>query len=124
MNLNLTQISASAVVLVPVIVAIVQAIKMLNIKGIERFAPLISIGVGIIIGFLADHNNADLTATILSGAMYGLMASGLYSGLKTTMAESIKSESQNQSQSQNKSQQNQTSATTHCTCQVNKKINE
>jgi uncharacterized membrane protein len=58
----------------------------------DRFAPLISIGVGIIIGFLADHNNADLTATILSGAMYGLMASGLYSGLKTTMAADIKAE--------------------------------
>lgn len=92
MNLDLPQISASAVVVVPIIVAIVQAIKLTNWKGIDRFAPLISIGVGIIIGFLADHNNADLTATILSGAMYGLMASGLYSGLKTTMAAEIKAE--------------------------------
>jgi hypothetical protein len=92
MNLDLPQISASAVVVVPIIVAIVQAIKLTNWKGMDRFAPLISIGVGIIIGFLADHNNADLTATILSGAMYGLMASGLYSGLKTTMAADIKAE--------------------------------
>jgi hypothetical protein len=92
MNLNLPQITASAVVVVPVIVAIVQSIKLTNWKGIDRFAPLISIGVGIIIGFLADHNNQDLTATILSGAMYGLMASGLYSGLKTTMAPEIEAE--------------------------------
>jgi uncharacterized ion transporter superfamily protein YfcC len=70
MNIDLPQITASAVVVVPIIVAIVQAIKLTNWKGMDRFAPLISIGVGIIIGFLADHNSADLTATILSGAMY------------------------------------------------------
>ena len=67
MNIDLPQITSSAVVVVPIIVAIVQAIKLTNWKGMDRFAPLVSIGVGIIIGFLANHSNSqDLTATILA----------------------------------------------------------
>lgn len=84
-EINLPQISASAVVIVPIIVALVQAVKQTGWIN-SKFAPLVSIGFGVIIGFLADHNSADLTHTILSGAMYGLMASGLYSGVVSTMS--------------------------------------
>lgn len=94
-NLDIPTITANAVVVVPIIVAIVQAIKMTG-KVPNQFAPLASIAVGVVIGFLAHHNSADLTSTILSGAMYGLMASGLYSGVKTT----IQNQPQNGSQGQ------------------------
>jgi hypothetical protein len=87
MNIDLPTITASAVIVIPIIVAIVQAIKMTGWLK-DKFAPLASIGVGVVIAFLAHHNSADLTNTILTGAMYGLMSSGLYSGVKTTMAAS------------------------------------
>lgn len=84
MNLELDVISASSLVAVPIIIAIVQAIKLTGWLQ-DKFAPIVSIGVGIIIGFITNHNTDDLSSTLLSGVMYGLMASGLYSGVKTTM---------------------------------------
>lgn len=84
MNFDLDIISASSLVLVPVIIAVVQAIKLTGWIS-DKFAPIVSIGIGIIIGFIANHNTADLSSTILSGVVFGLMASGLYSGVKTTM---------------------------------------
>lgn len=84
MNINLDIISASSLVVVPIIIAVVQAIKLTGWVQ-DKFAPIVSIGIGVVIGFIANHNTADLSNTILSGVMYGLMASGLYSGVKTTM---------------------------------------
>lgn len=83
MNFDLNTITVNAIVIVPIIIALVQAFKMMPwVK--DYYSPLLSIGIGIIIGFLSDHNGT-IGATILSGAVYGLMASGLYSGVKTTM---------------------------------------
>jgi hypothetical protein len=84
MNIDLDIISASSLVVVPIIIAVVQAIKLTGWVS-DKFAPIVSIGIGIIIGFIANHNLADISANLLSGVMYGLMASGLYSGVKTTM---------------------------------------
>jgi Sec-independent protein secretion pathway component TatC len=85
MNIDLDIISASSLIVVPIIVAICQAIKLVLPENMNKWMPFISIAVGIIIGFLANHDSADLTGTILSGVMFGLTASGLYSGVKTTM---------------------------------------
>jgi hypothetical protein len=82
MNFDLTVITANALVIVPIVIALTQAIKLTGFIP-DHFSPLLAIGIGIIIGFLGDHDNGDLTVTILSGAVYGLMASGLYSGIKT-----------------------------------------
>jgi small basic protein len=84
MNIDLDIISASSLVVVPIIIAVVQAIKLTGWVP-DKFAPIVSIAIGIIIGFIANHNLADISANLLSGVMYGLMASGLYSGVKTTM---------------------------------------
>jgi hypothetical protein len=84
MNLDLSVITTNAIVIVPIVIALVQAIKLTGWIP-DHFSPLLSIGIGIIIGFLGDHDNSDLTLTVLSGAVYGLMASGLYSGVKVTM---------------------------------------
>lgn len=84
MNIDLDIISASSLVVVPIIIAVVQAIKLTGWLA-DKYAPIASILVGVLIGFIANHNTADLSNTILSGVMYGLMASGLYSGISTTM---------------------------------------
>jgi F0F1-type ATP synthase assembly protein I len=93
MNFDINVISANAIVIVPIIIAIVQAIKMMPwVK--DHYSPLISIVVGMLIGFLADHGNDDLGSTMLSGVVYGLIASGLYSGVKTTMVAHLKMKAQ------------------------------
>jgi hypothetical protein len=81
-NVVMPAFTLGAVAVVPIIIAIVQAMKMGFLP--EKYAPLASIVVGILIGIVADHRMADLTGTILNGVMYGLSASGLYSGVKVT----------------------------------------
>jgi uncharacterized membrane protein (DUF441 family) len=84
MNVDLNVITTNAVVIVPIIIALVQAIKMMPwVK--DYYSPLLSIAIGVIISFLSHHDANDLSATVLSGAIYGLIASGLYSGVRTTM---------------------------------------
>jgi hypothetical protein len=84
MNLDLTAITTSAIAIVPIIIALTQAVKMTGwVKS--QFAPLASIAFGCLIAFLAHHDTADLTATLLTGVIYGLIASGLYSGVKVSM---------------------------------------
>jgi hypothetical protein len=82
MNIDVGTITTGAIAVVPIIIALVQAVKMLNIAN--KWMPLVSIGIGVLISFIANHAVADLTHTILTGVMYGLSASGLYSGVKTT----------------------------------------
>lgn len=72
-----------AVAVVPIVIALVQCFKMIGLPN--KFAPLVSIGVGVLVAFLLKHDMADLTHTILEGVLYGLSASGLYSGIQTTM---------------------------------------
>ena len=76
-------LAVGAVAVVPIIVAIVQALKMTG-KLPNKFAPLVSIAVGILVGFIFRHDTQNLSQTVLAGVIYGLSASGLYSGIKTT----------------------------------------
>lgn len=103
MNLNLSTITANAIVIVPIIIAVVQAIKLTGWIP-DHFSPLLAIGIGILVGWLGDHDNPDLTVTLLSGAVYGLMASGLYSGIQTTMQahQRMKQEKQQKQDKKNK----------------------
>jgi hypothetical protein len=82
-DLDLSTISASAVAIVPIIIALVQGVKMAW-SGADRFAPLIALLFGMLISIFADHETGDWTNSILSGVIYGLSASGLYSGVKST----------------------------------------
>lgn len=83
-NIDLPQITTGVAVVVPLILAIVQAIKLTG-KVPNQYSPIVSIGVGIILAFFSHGTGTAYGPTILSGVMYGLMASGLYSGIKTTM---------------------------------------
>jgi hypothetical protein len=72
-----------AVAVVPIIIALVQVIKMTMPKLDSRFAPILSIVMGILVAFLLKHDTQNLTNVILEGVLYGLSASGLYSGITT-----------------------------------------
>jgi hypothetical protein len=82
-ELDLSTISASAAAIVPIIIAVVQAIKVTGWLKNE-YAPIAAILIGVLISFIAGHNSNDLSYVILSGVIYGLASSGLYSGIKTT----------------------------------------
>lgn len=72
--MELTELTA-----IPIIVALVQLFKPLNIS--EKFYPFISLALGIIIAFLIPEP-WDPKFSIIKGILFGLSASGLYSGTK------------------------------------------
>lgn len=67
---------------VPVIVALVSAAKVAGLKS--RFAPLLSISLGIVL-FYFFGDNAEAGERLFVGILAGLSASGLYSGAKATV---------------------------------------
>jgi uncharacterized membrane protein (DUF441 family) len=79
------QATTNAVVVVPLILAVVQAFKMTGLPS--KWAPMVSIGMGIVVAFFASNGLENLEQNfgtiILHGVIYGLSASGLYSGTKT-----------------------------------------
>lgn len=106
-------LAVGAVAVVPIIVAIVQALKMTG-KLPNKFAPLVSIAVGILVGFIFRHDTQNLSQTILAGVIYGLSASGLYSGIKTT-AHATPSDSNNTASNGGAAAASTTSTTTEKT---------
>jgi uncharacterized membrane protein (DUF441 family) len=84
MNFDLDFIMSNALVIVPIVIAITQAIKLTGFVK-DHFSPLVSIVVGILVGWMGHHENPELSTILLGGTIYGLIASGLYSGVKTTM---------------------------------------
>lgn len=79
----ISSITLGAAATVPIILALTQMVKMINIIP-DKFAPFISIGFGILISFLLAHEQRDFSANILAGILFGLAASGLYSGVQAT----------------------------------------
>jgi uncharacterized membrane protein (DUF441 family) len=81
-DLDVSYFVTRSIIFAPIILGIVQALKMSDIP--DKYAPIISIFVGVIIAFIT--NEATLWGqNILSGLVYGLSASGLYSGTKSVM---------------------------------------
>jgi len=68
-------------VLLPLVVGLVEAVKALGIP--HRFAPLAPIVLGIGLAFLVMPT---MTAVILGGTTLGLMASGLYLGVRAMVS--------------------------------------
>lgn len=100
----LNEITLSSAATVPIILALVQIIKMTGLVK-DRFAPFASIVVGILLAFLLVNTDGiagndgtfHLGTTILTGIMFGLSASGLYSGISTT-SKAIKMDRMNNKQ--------------------------
>jgi Bacteriophage A118-like holin, Hol118 len=78
---EIPEMSLGTVAVVPIILAICQAIKMVGVAN--KWIPLISIGLGIGISLLASPLGG-IGNVILNGTVMGLSASGLYSGVKVT----------------------------------------
>lgn len=78
----LTTWTTQAVLIAPIIIGIVQALKVTKLP--DRYAPIMSIAVGVMIAFMTGRGDfwGD---SALSGVIYGLSASGLYSGAKSFM---------------------------------------
>lgn len=73
------EISTTFLVLIPVILGVVQAFKMVGLD--TKFAPLVSIGLGVLGAFVLDGFTG---MAVLGGIVAGLSSCGLYSGAKTT----------------------------------------
>lgn len=74
------EISTQFLVLVPVILGVVEVLKMTGLP--PRLAPLVSLGLGV---FGAYFFVAHDMQSILQGIIAGLSASGLWSGVKNTL---------------------------------------
>lgn len=96
----ISSITVGAAATVPIILALVQMVKMTGWVQ-DKYAPFLSIGFGILIAFLLAHDTQDMSANILAGILFGLAASGLYSGLRAS-AQAIKSEKRKDIMEKNK----------------------
>lgn len=62
---------------------VVGAVAVLKVYVNSYYAPLLSIGVGMVVSIIATE--APWGETIINGLAIGLLASGLYSGGKTLL---------------------------------------
>jgi hypothetical protein len=69
--------------LVAVTIALVSMIKSLGFPS--RFAPLVSLIVGVVFAF--TFRSADIGHTVFQGLVIGLSASGFYSGAKAVITQ-------------------------------------
>ncbi|MGI6357172.1 MAG: hypothetical protein ACOX2K_00500 [Bacillota bacterium] len=71
----------NGVALVPLIIGLVEVAKRVGLS--TKLSPLLSLLLGLGAGFLLYGSN--LSQAIITGAMIGLSASGLYSGAKAVV---------------------------------------
>jgi hypothetical protein len=74
-----------SVIVVPLVLGIVEALKLATAHRIDRYAALVSIAIGCFIAFILNVDE-PWTRVVLAGIIYGLSASGLFSVVKTTAA--------------------------------------
>lgn len=87
---DLALVSPLTALLIPVIVGLTQIVKPF-VGGDSRYAPVISVVLGIIGAFLLPHET-QTGMTILGGIVVALSSMGLYSGtqrINTTIKDSI-----------------------------------
>lgn len=78
MDTTIIQFTPAIAVLVPIVIGLVQVVK--NFID-SKYAMLASLVLGVAVSFLAP--GISVSATILSGIVIGLTASGVYSGVKS-----------------------------------------
>jgi hypothetical protein len=66
-----------------VVIGLVEVAKRIGVP--EKFAPLVSLILGLGLSFLGFVANPDLASTIIGGIIIGLSAVGLYSGTKNVI---------------------------------------
>lgn len=70
-------------ILVAVLAGIVSVAKKAGLAS--RYAPSLSLLLGVVLSFLANTNAMPLNEIIMTGLVIGLTASGAYSGVKATV---------------------------------------
>ena len=80
-------ISIQFVILIPVILGLVQAAKIAGLN--TRFAPLLSIALGVVGAFVVQWSLADAGVAIIQGIIGGLSAAGLWSGTRAVLASGV-----------------------------------
>lgn len=80
MDLTTAFLSGQQLLLSALVIGVVSIAKSSGLP--TQWAPLTSLGLGILAAFLLP--SATVTLTILAGITIGLIASGVYSGVKTT----------------------------------------
>ncbi|PAD37096.1 holin [Terribacillus saccharophilus] len=81
------EVMTFASIISPIVIALVQLIKK-TITVNKRYLPLISLLIGILVGFLAwPFTDMDVVLRLWSGGFAGLAASGLYSLGKKTISD-------------------------------------
>lgn len=77
-------LTVTQLALVPLVMAIVSLVKSVGLTGAtNRFAPLLSLGLGIVGAFLLP--SATMQLTIIAGVTIGCITAGVYSSVKTTI---------------------------------------
>jgi hypothetical protein len=109
MTVDLDIINTSSIVIVPIVIGVVQGIKLTGWLK-EGWTPLVSMLVGVLISLVAGHDSRDYMGSLLGGVMYGLMASGLYSGVKTMQDAAI------QAKEQRAREEQEMKSKSNCTC--------
>lgn len=67
----------------PIVLAVVQLVKQ-TVKLPNNYIPLVSLIVGLLIGFLAaPFTDLDVSLRLWGGALAGLGATGLYEAMAT-----------------------------------------
>jgi len=74
----------AGVAFIPVVIGIVEVLKKVGLK--DKFAPIASIFLGIVLGILYGAEG-EIKKGVLQGIYFGLSASGLYSGTKNIVEE-------------------------------------
>lgn len=80
MDTSVAQLSGAALALVPVVMALTQAVKVYLVDSRWAFAVSLVLGIGA--SFLVP--GATIAATVLQGILIGLSASGLFTGARAT----------------------------------------
>lgn len=75
------EISNAFLILVPVIVGLVQATKVIGLDS--RFAPMVAVVFGVVGAFVLAGVSGG---SAIGGVVAGLSACGLYSGTKATVS--------------------------------------
>lgn len=83
--MDLNMVANNGLVLVPLILAVVQGIKLLIDPKYHKWAFLLSMVIGIIFSYLFANDTESIKVALGQGIIAGLSASGLYSGSKATM---------------------------------------
>lgn len=81
---DLTELLAAMGVLVPIVLGLTEAVKRAIPRNVDRWAPGISIALGVGAAFIFPPNMVPVNE-IGAGILSGLAASGLYSGTKTAV---------------------------------------